>query len=162
MASHRVRWIYILDVDRVYNIRSYLPKDWNQGYAFYDKNGILRMEISADGTVKVLAGYAWDGCTPKWSFFDLVVGVPDGAPNHETTRPKAYFASMFHDALCQFLGVLPELKRSQVDHIFFDILTRDDFRPRYFYLGALLTFGRFSGSLKRWLRKYGGSRRAPL
>ena len=162
MASHRVKWIYILDQNFEFNIRAHLPADWNQGYAFYDKEGIRRLEIHPNGKAVVLAGYAWDGCTPKWAFFDIVVGTPDGAPSHDTTRPKAYYASLLHDALCQFLGILPELKRRQVDRIFLQLLARDDFRPRHFYFAAVLVFGRFSASLKRWLRKYGGSRRAPL
>jgi hypothetical protein len=42
---------------------------------------------------------------PEVEFLDLcVIGTPDGVVNIHTMRPKAYYASLVHDALYQYLG----------------------------------------------------------
>ena len=49
------------------------------------------LEIATDGRVTVKAnasGYSWDGCTPKYSLFDVaIVGVPDGHVDVRTMKP---------------------------------------------------------------------------
>ena len=103
------------------------------------------LEISTDGLVTVKAndtGYAWDGCTPKYSFFDIaVVGVPDGHIDIRTMKPFTYRASMVHDALYQYLDTIPVLKRS-VDRLFLEML--GDFRLRHIYYLAVRLFGGIS------------------
>ena len=103
MFEFTLPWIYVLDKDYLYNLRRYLPADWDDGCAFIDGNGHRRLEIHQNGDARVLAGYAWDGCTPKFAVFDIAIGVPDGIPNKVTKKPKAYYASLLHDVLYQFL-----------------------------------------------------------
>ena len=43
---------------------------------------------TSDGAITVLAGYAWDGCTPKFNFFDVLSGTPDGVVDTRTGRSK--------------------------------------------------------------------------
>ncbi len=158
MTTSSVRWIYILEEDFIHDIRHLLPHDWNRGYVFFDTSGKRRLEIHADGKAVVLAGYAWDGCTPKWAIFDILVGTPDGAPSHHTKKPKTYYASLLHDAFCQFLNINPDVPRAKADKVFLELLIRDGFAPRYVYYVAVLIFGKISHALKRWHRKYGGHR----
>jgi len=161
MSALAVRWIFILDGDYVCSIRDYLPSDWNEGCAFIDAKGRRRLEILPDGDARVLTGYAWDGCTPKFSFFDIVIGTPDGVPNQVTKKPKAYYASLLHDALYQFLDAELPLSRAQADRLFLEILTRDRFAPRRIYYVAVRVFGGLSRLFTRWKRSYAG-KRVPL
>lgn len=159
MSAKAVKWIFELSADYEYNIRAHLPADFSQACAFVDKDGHRRLEIDADGTARVLAGYAWDGCTPKLFLCDLVIGTPDGVPNAVTRKPKAYYASLLHDVLYQFLwsGDLP-VTRAAADRIFLDILTRDDFAPRRLYYLAVRLFGGGFRRLTGWRRRYAGRR----
>ena len=151
----------MLDGDYVYNIRGHLPSDWNEGCAFVDRTGRKRLEIHRNGDARVLSGYAWDGCTPKFSLFDVVIGTPDGVPNQVTKKPKAYYASLVHDALYQFLDLDLPLSRAQADRVFLEILTRDRFAPRSIYYAAVRVFGGASRLFTRWKRSYAG-KRVPL
>lgn len=100
------------------------------------------LEISTDGRVTVKAngsGYAWDGCTPKWSLFDLaIIGVPDGHIDVRSMKPFTYRASMVHDALYQYLDSVPVTKAA-IDRLFFRML--GDFRPRHLYYFMVRHFG---------------------
>lgn len=71
--------------------------------------------------------YAWDGCSPKLSFYWLaLIGTPDWWQRIEPVQfvdaggrlgsesvpksmfwPKAHHASLVHDALYQYLGLIP-------------------------------------------------------
>lgn len=158
MSALSVRWIFVLDEDYVYNILNYLPNDWNQGCAFIDRNGQRRLEILPNGDARVLASYAWDGCTPKFSLFDIVFGAPDGIPNQVTKKPKAYYASLIHDVLYQFLDADLPLSKAHADRIFLDILARDRFAPRSIYYIAVCVFGGLSRRFTRRKRDYAGKR----
>ena len=94
MSQFAVKWTYVLDEDCSFNVKSHLPNDFTTGCAFEDQSGKRRLEIHSDGTAKVLAEYAWDGCTPKYALWDIVLGTPDGVPNDKTKKPKAYYASL--------------------------------------------------------------------
>ena len=100
------------------------------------------LNISVDGKVTVKAnekGYSWDGCTPKMSILNLfMVGVPDGHVDYRTMQPYAYFASMVHDALYQYLDTVPVTKK-QIDQLFLKML--GDFKPRYVYYIFVRLFG---------------------
>lgn len=162
MSAFAVCWIYKLDQDFIYNVRKYLPKDWGGGFEYYDKKNRLRMIIDVSGNLKVFAGYRWDGCTPKFSIFDILIGIPDGVPNVKTDRPKTYYASLAHDVLYQFLDVNADvLPKRKADYIFLELLARDNFAPRYVYWFFVWVFGRGSHAITRWKRKY-QSRRVPL
>ncbi len=158
MSQFAVKWVFKLDADYVYNLRRHLPADWNSGAAFLDSKGHKRLEIHPNGDARVLAGYAWDGCTPKFSVFDIVFGTPDGIPNERTGKPKAYYASLLHDVLYQFLDAQLPLKRAQIDLVFLEILARDSFAPRRVYYQAVRWFGWLFRYFTRWKRSYAGTR----
>jgi hypothetical protein len=161
MSELAVRWVFVLEADYVYNLRHHLPPDWNESCAFVDRNGRRRLEIHANGDARVLARYAWDGCTPKFTLFDIVLGVPDGVPNRVTTKPKAYYASLMHDVLYQFLDARLPLSRAQADRVFLELLTRDRFAPRPIYYAAVRLLGGLARLFTRWKRSYAG-KRVPL
>lgn len=156
MSRFAVKWVYVLNEDFSYNVLSHLPKDFPTGCAFEDRSGKRRLEIHPDGTAKVLAEYAWDGCTPKFALWDILLGIPDGVPNTKTKRPKAYYASLMHDALYQFLDVGLPISRASADRIFLELLTRDDFGPRWIYFVAVRVFGGIFRLFTRWKRSYNG------
>ena len=158
MSQFTVKWIFILDKDFVFNVRQHLTPDFSEGCAFVDRNGKRRLEIHANGDAIVLAGYSWDGCTPKFAIWDIVFGTPDGIPNSKTTKPKAYYASLLHDALYQFLDANLPMSRAGADRVFLEILARDGFGPRRVYYTAVRLFGGMSRRFTRWKRSYAGNR----
>jgi hypothetical protein len=158
MSELAVRWVFILEADYVYNLRRHLPSDWSEGCAFVDRKGHRRLEIHPNGDARIVAGYSWDGCTPKFSLFDIVFGIPDGIPNQVTKKPKAYYASLAHDVLYQFLDADLPLTRAQADRIFLELLARDRFAPRPIYYIAVRALGGVFRRFTRWKRNYAGKR----
>lgn len=72
--------------------------------------------------------YAWDGCTPAFKVplgallpTGLWLGVWDGPKTSEGV-PTAFYASLVHDALCQFRHDIKELGQLDSVVIFEDIL----------------------------------------
>ncbi|HTR58165.1 MAG TPA: hypothetical protein VMM27_08315 [Casimicrobiaceae bacterium] len=98
-----------MDADYINDLRRYLPSNWGEGCAFVDRKGHRRLEIHPDGNARVLANYAWDGCTPKFSLFDIGFGTPDGIPNQITRKPKAY--SIYYAAVRVFGGAFRRFTR---------------------------------------------------
>ena len=101
------------------------------------------LHISTTGVVTVKAnnqnGYAWDGCTPKWSLLNLwIVGVPDGHVDYRTGKPHTYFASLVHDVLYQYLDSVP-VQKADIDDLFFTMM--GDFKLRWPYYLAVRFFG---------------------
>jgi hypothetical protein len=88
------------------------------------------VKIENNGTITIkgsnLDGYAWDGCSPKWHWLDLIWGTPDGKLDCRTDKPITYYASMFHDAIYQFKKEIP-LSRKETDIIFTLILKETGF-----------------------------------
>lgn len=88
--------------------------------------------------------YAWDGCSPKRLFLWLaLIGTPDWWQRCEdiqtlddqgriTTKnvfwPIAHYASLVHDALYQYLGIIPIAKK-EVDQQFHDMLIASRLPP---------------------------------
>jgi hypothetical protein len=161
MSQLSVKWIFVLNQDFVFNVRSHLPKDFSRGCAFVDRSGKRRLELHPNGDAKVLANYAWDGCTPKFAIWDIVFGTPDGIPNNKTTKPKTYYASLLHDVLYQFLDVDLPMSRANADRIFLELLTRDGFGPKWVYYAAVRILGGGFRFFTRWKRSYAG-KRVPL
>lgn len=93
------------------------------------------------------AGYAWDGCTPKWEILDLVIGTPDGRLNYVTEKPITYYASLIHDILYQFKADVP-VSRKETDLIFRDELRRASFFWTIVYFAVVRLFGGFFGKWK--------------
>ena len=101
MCKNTVRWLYRVDQD--FSWRSPFPQ--TKGWEFRDRAGNTWLRLTRDGGITVMRAYAWDGCTPKVCILDILLGTPDGAVDSSTGRPKTYYASLVHDALCQFLAV---------------------------------------------------------
>ena len=118
-------WLFVIhnDLTRQTKITG---RDFDNEWVHLDSEGNLTIKGShADG-------YAWDGCSPKVAFLDLVWGVPDGVIDPETERRKTYFASMFHDALYQF-GEQAGVQREEADKLFLDFMKDSNFCWAYFY-----------------------------
>ena len=158
MSTGALKWIFVLDDHFVWAS----GRTFEEDCAYEDGSGKRRLEIRKSGEIRVLKGYAWDGCTPKFSLWDICVGTPDGVPNAVTKKPKAYYASLLHDALYQFsIAKLPAPldRRAEIDRVFLELMERDGFAPRYLYYWAVRIFGGmiFSG-YTRYKRGYKGRR----
>ena len=151
-----VRWLYRLD----FVWPSLFPFDHD--VAFQDGEGETRLVLTTDGTITVLKGYAWDGCTPKLCLLDILVGTPDGAVYQGTGRPKTYYASLVHDALYQFLPEGVPLERSQCDECFLRLMERDRFALRYLYYVVVRLLGGLTRPVTRRIRRTYGGRRVEL
>ncbi len=119
--------IYTLEKDYVY-------KSSIRNVAF--KNNWI--SIDPDGNIHVQKGYAWNGCSPKINFLDMIIGTPEGAMNPATGKPKTYHASMIHDALYQFSKDLKgKIQRRQADKVFREMLGAEKFLPADIYYAAV-------------------------
>ena len=154
LCRQGVKWIYCLPDD--YSWRCPFPV--GRDYAFQDKDGRTRLIIKSDGTLTVTKGYAWDGCSPKFCFLDLVIGTPDGVVFAGTGQPKTYFASLVHDALYQFLPDGLPLSRAQADRCFLLLMSKSEFRLRYLYYAAVRLCGWITLPITRRIRRYKGRR----
>ncbi len=126
----------------IFRIKEDYPCPYETGWVLKESFIAEWLEISTTGDVKVKAnagGYAWDGCTPKWSVLNLfVIGTPDGHIDHRTMKPYTYRASLVHDALYQYLDTVPVTK-AQIDIVFLKML--GDFRLRKIYYFFVKHFG---------------------
>lgn len=102
------------------------------------------LRLEPDGTVTVKAnkrGYAWDGCTPKFSILGLlIIGTPDGHIDIETGKPITYHASLVHDAFYQYLRDVP-VSRREIDRQFLLTLRQHHFPLAWLYYAAVRIFG---------------------
>jgi Protein of unknown function (DUF1353) len=153
-----VKWIFELQSNYEVNLRDFAAVDISEHCVFEDSKGVIRLELFPAGRAVVKGGYAWDGCTPKFSVFDIVVGVPDGVPNRTTRKPKAYYASLMHDVLYQFLDAGSPVSRAKADKVFLGILARDAFAPGWIYYAAVRVFGGLTRLIARRVRRYAGRR----
>ncbi|WP_287601177.1 hypothetical protein [Thiothrix sp.] len=132
-------WKYRLDAD--YSIQLPVTLNIPNGSSHIllrDASGVVRASLASDGTLRVLAGYAWDGCSPKWRIGDILIGTPDAAPDEKTGLPKTYYASLIHDVLCQFeIQLKGILTRLEIDRIFLWKLIADGFaQARIYYIAV--------------------------
>lgn len=105
------------------------------------------IEIS-DGSIMIHRGYAWDGCSPALRLpGGLWLGTPDG-PLMPDGRPQAFYASLVHDALCQWAAEIP-IRQEDTVALFRDMLCEAGFPPwrLRLYAGAVDRLGpqRFGG-----------------
>ncbi len=154
LCKNSEKWLYELPEDFWWQSGLPFPKD----AAFEDKKGVRRLEVRQDGEIRVLASYAWDGCTPKICLFDLLVGVPDGVVDSRTKRPRTYYASLVHDVLYQFLSDGLGIKRRQADHCFLRLMAETKFLWRYPYYWAVRIFGGVFRYIGKRIRKTKGKR----
>lgn len=77
-----------------------------------------------DGWLTIKAGYAWDGCSPTWRIGGVWLGTPDG--RRVNGKPKSYYASLVHDALCQMrVGI--QTNKQAVTELFVEMLREGGF-----------------------------------
>ena len=126
-------WIYKIEENFVYRETGWvLQKAFESEWLNISEQGVITVKANRNG-------YAWDGCTPKASVFNLfVVGIPDGHVNYRTMKPYTYYASLVHDALYQYLDTVP-VPKSQIDRLFLKMLK--DFKLRRLYYLAVKNFG---------------------
>ena len=153
-CSKAARWLYRADRNFAWDSGITVPQD----QAFLDATGTIRLIIETNGRMTVTRGYAWNGCSPKVCFFDLLIGTPDGVIDPDTRRPKTYFASMVHDALYQFLRAESPISRRQADHCFLRLMAESHFKPRYVYWIAVRLLGWLVWRGKQVKRQWGGRR----
>ena len=74
---------------------------------FHSKKGKVLFQCEGEHYI-VMAGYSWNGCSPKRRIFGKVIGVSDGPMtshrilHYYHTKPMLYLASATHDAFAQF------------------------------------------------------------
>ena len=152
-CKHGIKWLYRLTKN--FSWQSKL--DIKQDYAFKDKNGTVRLILEQGGKVTVTNGYAWNGCSPKFCFCDILLGTPEGVVDAETEKPKTYYASLVHDALYQFLPDGLPITRFDADLCFLALMDETDFRPRLSYYLVVRLFGGLVLSWERSSRKTTGT-----
>ncbi len=94
-CENSVPWLYVLDQHFTWESGLEIKED----VAFKDKTGVVRLVLEKGGRFTVMRGYAWNGCSPKYCLFDILLGTPDGVVDSRTGRPKTFYASLVHDAL---------------------------------------------------------------
>ncbi|MBI4637148.1 MAG: DUF1353 domain-containing protein [Candidatus Rokubacteria bacterium] len=124
--------------------------------AFRDRRGRVRLVVEQSGRITVMRGYSWNGCSPKFCFFDVVAGTPEGVVSTLTGRPKTYYASLVHDALYQFLRDGLPLRRRDADRFFLGLMAETRFAPRWLYWLAVRLGGWFVWYGKRRARHWRG------
>jgi hypothetical protein len=152
-CKHGVKWLYRLD--RNFSWQSKL--EIQQDYAFKDKDGTVRLILEQGGKVTVTGGYAWNGCSPKFCFCDILIGTPEGVVDAVTEKPKTYYASLVHDALYQFLPDGLPITRRDADICFLLLMQATAFRPRLIYYLVVRLFGGLVLHIERSSRKTNGT-----
>lgn len=153
MTDFLVKWIYKLPGNVLYHS----GMTFKHNYIFKDKKPKPRMVITKDGRILIIKNYAWDGCTPKFLFWDLYFGTPEGAIHEDTLRPKTYFASLVHDALYQFYKKGRPYLLRDADRLFLKILEKYSFAPRIIYYLVVRILGLPVQKISNWKRKNEGT-----
>lgn len=104
------------------------------------REGVIRIKATIDRP------YAWDGCSPKWERYDLILGTPDGRLDWRTLEPITYYASMIHDVLCQFINCKGfPISRIEADIIFRELLRLSGFKLTKIYFYAVRLYAKLYG-----------------
>lgn len=148
-----VPWLYRLEMNFSWESGLTFGRD----YAFKDKTGVVRLILEQGGRITVTRGYAWDGCSPKFCFFDILLGTPDGVVDARTGRPKTYYASLVHDALYQFVPDGLPFKQHDADRCFLRLMEATGFRLRIPYFLAVWIFGGLVWRGQKYVRKTAGT-----
>ena len=126
--------VWIFKLDREYTYQSNLT-----GHNFAGE----WLRILPDGKIIIPKGYAWNGCSPKFSILDAwILGTPDGIIDIETGKPKTYHASLVHDALYQYFE-WHDVSRKDIDKLFHTIMLDRKFKAAGIYFSAVRLFGGF-------------------
>lgn len=153
-CKNSVRWLYKLERNLTWESGHPVPED----LVFRDKSGVVRLIIEQGGRITVTRDYAWNGCSPKFCVFDILLGPPEGVVHVRTEKPKTYYASLVHDAFYQFLPDGLPLKRHHADRFFLLLLAEAEFAPRWLYWGAARLIGGLVWRATRMTRKTLGTR----
>jgi Protein of unknown function (DUF1353) len=153
MCRNGVDWLYKLEKNYTWQSNHPIAED----LVFKDKKEKVRLLVAKDGTITVMRGYSWDGCTPKFCVLDFLIGTPDGVVHKRTGHPKTYYASLVHDALYQFIPDGLPLGRRHADRFFLQLMAESDFLPRWVYWAAVRVFGGLFRRVMRVKRKTNGS-----
>ncbi len=156
MCKNKEPWVFTLQRDFTWESDFRVAED----VAFGDKTGVVRLLLRRQGTITVKEHYAWDGCSPKFCVFDILLGTPDGVVDSKTKQPKTYYASLVHDALYQFLLDGLPFKRWQADRCFLRLMDGTGFAPRYLYWAAVRLLGWAFVAQHRFKRKNRGTKHA--
>lgn len=151
-CEHSVEWVYRLE--RNFSWESGL--DITRDYAFKDRAGKVRLILERGGRITVTRGYAWNGCSPKFCVFHILIGTPDGVVDSRTGRPKTYYASLVHDAMYQFVPDGLPVSRFEADRCFLRLMEETGFRPRLIYFWAVWLFGGLVWRATRYVRNTKG------
>jgi len=151
-CSPHVNWLYRLDANFSWQSGLSISED----SAFVDTTGAVRLILERGGRITVTRGYSWNGCSPKFCLFDLLVGTPDGVTDLSTGHSKTYRASLVHDALYQFLPDGLPIRRAHADACFLSLLDATGFRLRHIYYLAVRVFGGLVRSATRRSRRTRG------
>ncbi len=154
LCRNSVRWLYRLERNFTWDSKHSISED----LIFRDKTGAVRLIVEKDGQVTITGGYAWNGCSPKFCVFDIVLGTPEGVVHASTGRPKTYYASLVHDAFYQFLPEGLPLGRRHADLFFLRLLAESEFAPRWVYWGVVRIIGGLVWRGTRWRRQNRGAR----
>jgi len=105
-----------------------LRKGWTGYHDFFDKDS--RIAVLDGDKLTIMAGYAFDGCSPAFRIGGYWFGTP--------TPPATVAAALVHDCLRQFMGVkCAPFTRKDTDDIFYDILKAHKFPLADEYHGAV-------------------------
>lgn len=108
----------------------YYQNDRLKGVAFKNK----WVEIKPSGEMIISRLYSWDGCSPKYKVFGIVIGTPDGK------NDECRLASCVHDVFCQFINDIP-VNKNTVLGIFSDMLRDAEWKLAGIYVYAVDKFG---------------------
>lgn len=123
---------------RVYRLeQDYLRRTDIRGL-MYDS---VYVRLHREGWLLIRAGYAWNGCSPKYDVLGMVLGTPEGTVNARGV-PRTYYPSLVHDAFYQMSSHLPRLRRKDVDRLFLDMLRQEGFGAALLYYWVVRLFGR--------------------
>jgi len=92
-----------------------------------------------DDLLTIKKGYSWNGCSPKISFFDAVLGTPEGVNNKEGVS-KTRTPSLVHDCLY----TIKLTTRKEADEVFLELLRKENFKFSYVYYFVVRIFGKKS------------------
>ncbi|NUM47064.1 MAG: hypothetical protein HUU38_20380 [Anaerolineales bacterium] len=126
-----------------------LKDDYRRQTSFTGKEFVAQwLHIQPDGMIVIPRNYAWNGCTPKWSFFDLFVfGTPDGIVDIKTCKPKMYYPTLVHDALYQYYP-WHSVERKDIDLLFLEMARESEFRLSLLYYTVVRLLGGFVSGKK--------------
>lgn len=173
-----MRWLFTLEEDYHCPLERYLGRaalarlkhEVQEGVEFTEGGPWPRTfaRITSKGELIVMAGYSWDGNSPKINVLDLFwIGTPDGIRHVKTGKPVTYYASLVHDVLGQFKNdpQMPSIFRSNPvdlwfapgkvgrDTLYLRMLREEGFVLRWIYFWAVSLLGPLSNVYVRIAKK---------